>query len=225
MIPFGLVLGVAVNASSMPTAIAWSTSPLIFAGAAQLATVSLAASSAWLALVATASVINLRHVMYSAAIAPRFADQPRWFRIVGPYLLVDQVFALVTDDGTRTGDAFRRHYLAVGLFFFTGWNLAVVAGMLAGEAIPGTWRLDAAPAVMFCGIVVIGLAHRSAAAAAGTSVVVAVVALPLPNNLGLLLAATAGVIAGYLTDSPPTPPAPAGPPSADAPDDASMAGG
>jgi predicted branched-subunit amino acid permease len=81
-IPFGLVVGVAITDSAMPTAVAWSTNVVIFAGAAQLATVSLAATATWLTLVATAAVINLRHVMYSAALSPRFNDQPRWFRWV-----------------------------------------------------------------------------------------------------------------------------------------------
>ena len=86
-IPFALVLGVAISESAMPTAVAWSTSLFVFAGAAQLATVSLAATATWLTLVATAAVINLRHVMYSAALAPRFTEQPRWFRWVGPFFL------------------------------------------------------------------------------------------------------------------------------------------
>ncbi|MGB0112493.1 MAG: AzlC family ABC transporter permease, partial [Ilumatobacteraceae bacterium] len=84
-IPFGLVLGVAVTESAMPTAVGWSTNVIIFGGAAQLATVSLAATATWFTLVATAAVINLRHVMYSAALSSRFSDQPKWFRWIGPY--------------------------------------------------------------------------------------------------------------------------------------------
>ena len=78
-IPFGLVMGVAITESAMPTAIGWSTNLFIYAGASQLATVSLAATATWLTLVITASVINLRHVMYSAALSPRFATSPRGF--------------------------------------------------------------------------------------------------------------------------------------------------
>ena len=83
-VPFALVLGVAITESAMPTTVAWSTNLIVFAGAAQLATVSLAATATWLTLVATAAVINLRHVMYSAALSHRFADQPRWFRWIAP---------------------------------------------------------------------------------------------------------------------------------------------
>src|SRR6056297_3753170 len=144
-IPFGLVLGVAITDSAMPTAVAWSTNLAIFAGAAQLATVSLAATATWLTLVATAAVINLRHVMYSAAMAPRFSDQPRWFRWVGPFFLIDQLFALGVARPELTAEAWRRYYLTAGVFFFTAWNVLVTAGMLLGSAIPAEWRLDVAP--------------------------------------------------------------------------------
>ena len=144
----------------MATAVAWSTSVLIFAGAAQLATVSLAGTTTWLALVATATVINLRHVMYSAAMAPHFRGQPRWFRILGPFVLIDQVFALMAGRTDLDRDAFRRLYVATGLFFYVAWNVTVVAGMLVGGAIPGEWRLDVAPAVMFGGLVIVGIVRR-----------------------------------------------------------------
>ena len=103
-IPFALVLGVAITESAMPTAVAWSTNLFIFAGASQLATVSLAATATWLTLVATAAVINLRHVMYSAALSPRFNDQPNWFRWVGPFFLIDQLFAFVQRASRAVGD-------------------------------------------------------------------------------------------------------------------------
>ncbi len=199
--PFALVLGVAINDSVMPTIVAWSTSPLIFAGAAQLATVSLAGTTTWLALVATATVINLRHVMYSAAMASRFQGQPRWFRILGPWVLVDQVFALMAGRTDLDRDGFRRLYLATGLFFFTCWNVTVVLGMVVGGAIPAAWRLDAAPAVMFAGLVVIGITRRGAAVAALTAAGVTFAALALPNNLGLLLGALVGIAAGFVVDS------------------------
>ena len=184
----------------MATAVAWSTSVLIFAGAAQLATVSLACTTTWLALVATATVINLRHVMYSAAMAPHFRGQPRWFRILGPFVLIDQVFALMAGRTDLDRDEFRRLYVATGLFFYVAWNVTVVAGMLVGGAIPGEWRLDVAPAVMFGGLVIVGIVRRGAAAAALAAAAVTFAALGLPNNLGLLLGALVGIAAGYVVD-------------------------
>ncbi len=199
-IPFGLVLGVAITDSAMPTAIAWSTNVAVFAGAAQLATVSLAATATWLTLVATAAVINLRHVMYSAALSPRFNDQPRWFRWVGPFFLIDQLFALTSVRTKMPGPEWRRFYLSAGIFYFVSWTSVVTLGLVVGSSIPTEWRLDVAPAIMFAGLVVLGLTNRPGIVAAVVGAVVCLLALDVPNNGGILVGAVSGVIAGYLAD-------------------------
>ncbi len=205
-IPFALVLGVAITESTIPAAVGWSSNFVIFAGAAQLATVSLAATSTWITLVATAAVINLRHVMYSAALAPRFEQQPRWFRWVGPYFLIDQMFVLATQANELHDRAWRRYYLTVGGFFWSSWMASVTLGLFVGSAIPEEWRLDVAPAVMFAGLVIIGIVTRPAAIAAVTAAAVAFAALGVPNNGGILIGAIAGVSAGYLAERASTPP-------------------
>jgi predicted branched-subunit amino acid permease len=199
-IPFALVLGVAISESAMPTAVAWSTNLLVFAGAAQLATVSLAATATWLTLVATAAVINLRHVMYSAALAPRFTEQPRWFRWVGPFFLIDQLFALTSHRDDLSARDWRRSYLTTGIFFFVMWNVLVTLGLVVGASIPTAWRLDVAPAVMFAGLVTLGITNRPGIVAAATGATVCFLALEVPNNGGILIGAVSGVVAGYLAD-------------------------
>ncbi len=199
-IPFALVLGVAITDSAMPTAVAWSTNLVVFAGAAQLATVSLAATATWLTLVATAAVINLRHVMYSAALSPRFNDQPRWFRWVGPFFLIDQLFALTSVRVGMPGPQWRRFYLSAGIFYFLSWTTTVTIGLVVGSSIPIEWRLDVAPAIMFAGLVVLGLTNRPGIVAAVVGAGVCLLALDVPNNGGILVGAVSGVIAGYLAD-------------------------
>src|SRR6056297_2912773 len=199
-IPFALVLGLAITESAMPTSIAWSTNVVVFAGAAQLATVSLAATATWVTLVATAAIINLRHVMYSAALAPRFCEQPGWFRWVGPFFLIDQLFALGVARPELSNDDWRRYYLTAGVFFFTAWNLLVTTGLLLGSAIPTEWRLDVAPAIMFAGLVVLGLSNRPGIVAAVVGAGVCFATLEVPNNGSILLGAVSGVIAGYVAD-------------------------
>lgn len=199
-VPFALVLGVAITDSAMPIAVAWSTNVAIFAGAAQLATVSLAATATWLTLVATAAVINLRHVMYSAALSPRFTDQPRWFRWLGPFFLIDQLFALTSVRIDLPGPHWRRFYLSAGIFYFVSWISTVSLGLVVGSSIPIEWRLDVAPAVMFAGLVVLGLTNRPGIVAAAVGATVCLLALDVPNNGGILIGAISGVIAGYVAD-------------------------
>lgn len=198
-IPFALVLGVAMTESVMSTPVGWSTNA-IFAGAAQLAMVSLAGTTSWFTLVMTASVINLRHVMYSAAMAHHFRGQPRWFRWVGPYVLIDQMFALTSNRDDLSARVWRRYYLSAGLFMLTAWVVGVTVGLVLGSAIPTEWRLDVAPAVMFGGLVVLGLATRPAALAAATGALVCFLGLGIPNNGGILVGALAGVTVGFLAD-------------------------
>ena len=200
-IPFGFVVGVAVTEAAMPTGIAFASSFVIWAGSAQLAALTLAGSATWITLVATCAIINSRHVMYSAAMSPRFRDQPHWFRWLGPYLMIDQIFALANAADDLVGREFRRYYLTVGWFFWIGWHLAVLAGMRLGSSVPASWQLGVAPAVMFTGFVVMAATRRPAVIAAVVAAMTCFLTLGLPNRLGLLVGAIAGVLAGYIADS------------------------
>jgi predicted branched-subunit amino acid permease len=180
----------------MPAAIGWSTSLFIFAGAAQLAVISLAGTATVWAVIVAGLVINTRHVMYSAALAPAFQQQPRWMRWIGPFMLIDQVFALAMLQADRPPDQFRRYYLTVGLFFFVNWQWATALGMLVGPIVPESWRLEFAPAIMFIGLVLIGINKVPQAVAATVGGLVGLATAGLQDRLGILVGAIAGVAAG-----------------------------
>lgn len=200
-IPFGFVLGLAVTESELPTAIGWSTSPLIFAGAAQLTVVTLAGSASLWAVIIAGFVVNTRHVMYSAALSPTFRKQPRWMRWFGPFLLIDQTFALSSLKTDLEPQAFRRYYLTVGGFFFTGWQIVTVLGMIIGPVIPDSWRLDFAVPIMFVGLVLFGINRMPAGVAAIVGGLVGLAAVGLQDRLGILIGALAGVLAGSIAES------------------------
>lgn len=200
-IPFGFVLGLAITEGQMPQAIGWSSSILVFAGAAQLAVITLAGTASLWAVVVAGLVINTRHVMYSAALAPAFQQQPRWLRWFGPYLLIDQVFALAVLQVDRSPAEFRRYYLTAGLFFFVNWQWVTALGMVVGPIVPESWQLGFAPPIMFLGLVLIGINRRPQAAAAVVGGLVALVTAGLPDRLGILVGALAGIAAGTYAES------------------------
>jgi hypothetical protein len=69
-VPFGLALGATLAATRMPALIAWSSSPLLFGGAAQLLAVQLLDAGACVVVVVLgALVVNARMLLYSAALA------------------------------------------------------------------------------------------------------------------------------------------------------------
>jgi 4-azaleucine resistance transporter AzlC len=199
-IPFGFVLGLAAVEGEMPVAVGWSTSIFVFAGAAQLAVLTLAGTASMWAVVVAALVINTRHVMYSAALAPTFQRQPRWMRWVGPYFLIDQAFALSLLQTDRSPAEFRRYYLTVGLFFFVNWQWATALGIFVGPAVPESWQLGFAPAIMFLGLVLIGINRVPQAVAAFVGGGVSLVMAGLPDRLGIIVGAIAGVTAGTVAE-------------------------
>lgn len=199
-IPFGFLLGATMTNSAMPTWIAWLGNFTIFGGAAQLALVTSAGVASWWTAVATAVVINSRHLMYSAALTPRFQNQPRWFRWIGAYFIIDQVFALTSVRDDLDKNQFRRYCMTCGVFFFSNWVLVTTLGVFVGTEIPASWRLEMAIAIMFAGLVAMPIVKASGVVAAGVGGGSALLLLGLPNRLGLLVAAAIGIAAAFITD-------------------------
>lgn len=199
-IPFAFIVGFATTTSELPLAAGWLSSVVMFAGAAQLAVISIASATSWWAAIVAGLVINSRHVMYSMAMAPSFKHQPRWMRWIAPHFLIDQVFALLilrTEDEPKD---FRRYYLTSAAVFFVGWNLSVALGVVFGGSVPDSWRLDFAPAVMFVGLVMMGVARRSHVVAIVVGSLACYATIDLPNKLSIVVGGVCGVIAGALAD-------------------------
>jgi predicted branched-subunit amino acid permease len=199
-VPFGFVIGLAITESAMPQWIGWLTAPLVFAGAAQLAMITLAGSASVWAIITAVLVINTRHLMYSAAMAPSFREQPRWMRWFAPFLMVDQVFALAALQTHRTPADFRRYYLTVAVTLWLVWNTVVPLGMLIGPVVPESWRLDFAPPIMFAGLTMFAVKRVPAGVAAIVGGLVSLMAVGLRDRLGIVVGAVAGVIAGAIAE-------------------------
>ena len=201
-IPFGLVIGLAITESGMNPFVGWSGSWLIFGGAAQLTLVTLLGTGvAVAAAVGTALVVNARHLMYSAALAPTFQSQPRWFRWLGPYLLIDQLFALITvRPAGEEPESFRTYYLAAGATFWVLWAIVVAFGLLLGPIVPEEWNLEFAIPILFIGLLVLGIDHWSEMVAALVGAGITYLVAGLPNRTGLLIGAFVGMIAGFAAE-------------------------
>jgi len=202
--PFGLALGATLAATHLSPLVAWSSSPLLFGGAAQLLAVQLLDAGAGAVLVVLgALVVNARMLLYSAALAPHTAAWPARWRWLGAYLLADPVYALAItrftgpdEDGPRER---LRYYFTVGLVIWCAWMGLTGAGVLLGGVLPTSLRLDLAAPLTFLLLLLPMLTSRPAYAAAATGGVVAVAASGLPLGLGLLAGAAAGIaVGGYL---------------------------
>lgn len=201
VVPFALVLGLTIAESRLPNLVGWMGSSIVFAGAAQLTVVTLTTEGAALvAVIAAGLVVNARHFMYSAAMSPAFGPQPRWFRLLGPYLLIDQAFALGIFRVDDPPDSFRRYYLASGLTFWCTWQVAVALGMVVGPVIPESWSIGFAVPLMFLGLVVAAIKAPPALVAAAVGALATWAALGIPNRGGILVGAAAGIGAGMVAE-------------------------
>ncbi len=199
-IPFGLVIGVTIATTSVPNFVGWLSSSLIFAGAAQLAAITLLGAGAPVAAALVAAlVINARHLMYSAALVPRFRGQPGWFRRLAPYLLIDQVFALsmVRDDPSAE---WRAYYLGAAVFAWVNWQITVAAGILLGPVLPGGLSLEFTVPLLFIGLVVPTLIRRPLVVGAVSAVAVTALLSGLPNRFGMLVGGLVGALVGTLAE-------------------------
>jgi predicted branched-subunit amino acid permease len=200
-VPFALVIGLAIVEADINLFSGWSGSWLIFGGAAQLTLVSLLGSgAAVLAAITAALVVNARHLMYSAAMAPVFQKQPSWFRWVGPYVLIDQMFALTVIEADRDPDFFRTYYLAAGATFWTLWQITTALGIAIGPVVPEEWNLGFAVPLLFIGLLVLGVDKSSKLVAALSGAGVTYLFANLPNRTSLLVGALAGIVIGTVIE-------------------------
>lgn len=201
-VPFGLALGAALTSAGVEPLAAWASSWLIFAGAAQLVAVEmLGAGAGALVVIATALVVNARHVLYSASIAPYARDWPPRWRWILAYGLADPVYALAInrykeDDGGGTAQDRRRYLLGVTMVSWSAWQILVGAGVLLSSLLPAELPLEIAAPLTFLLLLLPSLKTGATYAAAAAGGLVALATMGIPFGLNLMAGAGAGVAAG-----------------------------
>ena len=202
--PFGLIYGTLALNAGIPIAAAQAMSSIVFAGSSQFAFAQLVHDAApAFVIVLTIAVINLRHMLYSASLAPHLNDlSPRW-KILLSYLMTDEAYAVAILNYERIGGTASAHwyFLGAGLALWTTWQAATALGLWVGAALPATLSLDFALPLTFIAMVVPALRNRPAVAAALSAGFVALLAFSLPYKLGLILAALTGIVVGTVLES------------------------
>jgi 4-azaleucine resistance transporter AzlC len=192
---FGFVYGLAAQGAGLSPIEAVAMSLIVFAGAAQFAALGyITGGLAWPAIVLLTALLNARHLLYSAALAPWLRDVAAPRRAVMAHVLTDEAFALSIAHFTRLGRTDERGYwiAAIGSTWIP-WNVATIAGVLIGSEIPSPERfgLDIVfPAAM------VGLA--AGLIAGRREVVAAIAGAVLGVAVALLVSPSLGIIAGGL---------------------------
>jgi len=183
-VPFGIVYGALAAQKGLSLTENVLMSALTYAGAAQFVAVEFWADPLpfWTIFLAVLAV-NLRHMLYSAALGRRTAHWPPLTRYAGFAFLTDPTFALAElHGGARLSVAY---YFGLSVPLYLNWLASTALGALFGNLIgdPQTFGLDFVVTAYFLYLVV-GFRRR-------------------PNAVSVILASAAVSLAIYLTAGSP----------------------
>jgi 4-azaleucine resistance transporter AzlC len=201
--PFGLIYGALALNAGLSTAASQLMSSIVFAGSAQFVTAQLVHDAApGIVIVLTIAVVNLRHMLYSASLAPYLKNLSLKWKVLLSYLLTDEAYAPSIIKYEREGITPSSHWFVFGAGFslWFNWQVSTALGIFLGAAIPKSWPLDFALPLTFIAMVMPMLKNKPMIAAALSAGMVALLAYSLPYKLGLILAALTGIVVGTILE-------------------------
>lgn len=202
IVPFGMAFALLSRTAGFDILETQGFSAVFFAGASQVAAVTLTTGGAGiLAVVLTVFVLNLRHVLYGLSLGKGLPKRTRPPRAALAFLLTDEMYGVGVREqlegrSARYRDAF---LLGAGLSVYVSFNLATLAGALLGSALPETdgLGLDFVFPLMFLALLVPllgargqggGVAGRRVAVALASGVFVLLLGRFVPAGAAVFLA-------------------------------------
>lgn len=203
---WGMVTGMAMVKSGLTLWQALGMSLIVFAGSAQLAVLPLIAADVplWVIFV-TALVVNLRFVIFSAALAPHFGHLPWHRRLWHAYFTADLTMGIfpLRFPGNTAGETVGKIGYFNGIAYpnWLAWQGGSVLGILLASQIPQSWGIGFAGTLALLAIMIPLTANLAALAGVAVAGATSVLAAGLPYRLGLLLAVVLGMVAAMAFDA------------------------
>lgn len=194
---FGFVYGLAAREAGFSVLEAQAMSLLAFGGAAQFAAIGYVSSGLpWAGIVVLTFLLNARHALYAAALAPMMRDRPLVERAAAAHALTDEAFALAAAHFRRAGRTdMWGYWVGSVMCILIPWNVATLAGATLGGSIPDprVFGLDIVFPAAMLGLAVGLIGQRRDLAAAGAGGVLGlVVSLALGPEIGIVAGGLAG---------------------------------
>ncbi|MEJ8571835.1 AzlC family ABC transporter permease [Microbaculum marinum] len=201
VIPFGLLLGaLAAQKGLSPLEVALM-SATVFAGSAQFIAIDIWTEPApWLLLTVTALLINLRHLLMGASLAPKIRSFGTGPSLLALFTMVDETWALCEQRSARKQVTFS-YMVTMGAVLWVNWvaftTLGAGIGALIGD--PSSYGFDFAFSALFLTLIV-GLwrGSRTGVAIAASAVVAVIFHLLFDGPWYIAAGGVAGAIAGAI---------------------------
>jgi len=202
--PFGMIYGILALGAGLTPLAAQAMWAIFFAGSSQFMLIQLVGmGTPALVMILTGFVINLRHALYSASMAPHTLGlNPIWKGVLS-YLLTDEAYAVSVLHYNKAGSVQGNkhwYFFGAGLTLWTSWQFSTAVGIFLGAQVPSSWGLDFTLALTFIALVFPVIRDRPTLFAAVAAGVTSILAAGLPYKLGLVSAALVGILAGLLAE-------------------------
>jgi predicted branched-subunit amino acid permease len=208
---FALVYGLAARDAGLTFVEAMAMSAIALAGSAQFAALGgIVQGVPWAGILLLVALLNARHLLYSASLAPWFAGTSRRVRAACAYVLADETYALAMPAIRSLGRLDLRTYALAAAMPVVPWIIATAVGYLGGELIPDPRVLGmdiVFPAAMAGLAVALITDRRTLVAAVAGGVIGLVVALAVQPAVGVMAGGIAGPLVAMLVPAPPAAPA------------------
>jgi 4-azaleucine resistance transporter AzlC len=207
---FALVYGLAARDAGLSFLEAMAMSAIVLAGAAQFAALGLIVQGVpWAGILLLVALLNARHLLYSASLAPWFAGTSRRVRAACAYVLADETYALAMPAIRSLGRLDLRTYALAAAMPVIPWVVATAIGYLGGELMPDPRVLGmdvVFPAAMAGLAVALITDRRTLVAAVAGGAIGLVVALAVQPAVGVMAGGVAGPLVAMLVPGPPAAP-------------------
>lgn len=204
-VPVGFSYGVVAQQAGLSPLEAVLMSIVVFAGASQFAAAGMLAQAATMAsIVGMTFLVNLRHTLFSAALAPRLRGARTSRLGLAAFWLTDEVFAVAQARMSRVSGPLA-YVLGLEMIAYSSWVVASLGGAMSGAALTrmGDFGLGYALPAMFIALVVVQIGERwrrdvaVALVAGGASLGLKLAGL---DGVNVLLAALAGAALGVMLE-------------------------
>lgn len=203
---WAFVTGMAMMKSGLTVWQALGMTFVVFAGSAQLAALPLMAANAPILVVfVTALVVNLRFVIFAAALGPHFRHAPWYKRLWYGYINGDVTMGLFPQrfpaSTVHRPEGKIGFFTGIGYFNWLTWQTGSVAGIFLARQVPESWGVGFAGTLALLTVMIPLVINNAALTGVVVASIVAIALAGLPYRLGLLLAVLAGMAVAMAVDS------------------------
>ncbi|MDO9535881.1 MAG: AzlC family ABC transporter permease [Bacillota bacterium] len=158
--PIGFAFGILATNVGMTVFHTFLMSLMVYAGSAQLIAVGLLESQVGLlTLTITTFLVNLRHLLMSAALSPSLGHLSRLQQALFSYELTDETFAVHSIDFNKEKKTPKCRIFVTNILAHLSWIVSSILGAWTGSLLSDleAWGLDYALPAMFIALLVFQL--------------------------------------------------------------------